>query len=235
VALTLFELAGKDDRRYSLFSWRSRLALAHKELPVEYRGVRVSDKASIAFSGQDKVPILVDGEETVSDSLRIAEYLEGRYPASASLFGGAIGHGLTRQFNAWVDRVLIPAAAPLIVCDVVKHVDAEDAAYLRRGMEGAFRTTFERMAIERAERAPHFRRLLDPVRHTLRSQPFVCGAAPAYADYILFSIFQWGRMLTVFELLEPDDRLVEWRDRILDLHGGAARRAAGEGASPCRQ
>ena len=199
-------------------------------MPVEYRGVRVSDKASIAFSGQDKVPILVDGDRTVSDSFRIAEYLEDRYPAAASLFGGAIGHGLTRQFNAWVDRVLLPAAAPLIVCDVVKHVDAEDAAHLRRGMEGAFRMTLEQMATERPERAPHFRRLLDPVRSTLRAQPFVCGAAPAYADYILFSIFQWGRLLTDFELLEPDDRLVEWRERVLDLHGGAARRAAAAAA-----
>src|SRR5262245_59201796 len=166
VARTLFELAGADDRRYSLFSWRSRLALAHKGLAVEYRGVRVSDKSAIAFSGQEKVPILVDEGRTISDSLKIAEYLDEHYPDSPSLCGDAIGRGLTRQFNAWVDRALIPAAAPLIVCDVVRHVDAADAAHLRAQMERAFGLTLEQMRAERAGRVGGFRRLLDPVRAT---------------------------------------------------------------------
>ena len=62
MALTLYELGGLDDRRYSLYSWRTRMALAHKGLTPEYRPVRVSDKAAIAFSKQDKVPILIDGD-----------------------------------------------------------------------------------------------------------------------------------------------------------------------------
>jgi len=61
MTLALYELGGLDDRRYSLFSWRTRLALAHKGLTPEYRPVRISDKAAIAFSKQDKVPILIDG------------------------------------------------------------------------------------------------------------------------------------------------------------------------------
>jgi hypothetical protein len=46
-ARTLFELHGLADRRYSQFSWRTRLALAHKGLDVDYRPVQVSDKAAI--------------------------------------------------------------------------------------------------------------------------------------------------------------------------------------------
>src|SRR5919109_1577011 len=62
MALTLYELGGRDDRRYSLYSWRARYALAHKGLAVEYKPVRISDKGAIAFSKQEKVPILVDGD-----------------------------------------------------------------------------------------------------------------------------------------------------------------------------
>ena len=62
MALILYELGGRDDRRYSLYSWRARMALAHKGLTPDYKPVHVSDKAAIAFSKQDKVPILVDGE-----------------------------------------------------------------------------------------------------------------------------------------------------------------------------
>jgi glutathione S-transferase len=49
--ITLWELGGKDGRRYSLFSWRTRMALRHKRLDFESLPVRMSDKAVIAFSG----------------------------------------------------------------------------------------------------------------------------------------------------------------------------------------
>ena len=115
MSLVLYELGGLNDRRYSQFSWRARLALAHKGLAAEMQPVRVSDKAAIAFSNQDKVPILRDGDRVVHDSWAIAEYLERRFPDAPSLFGGAVGHGLSRFVNAFVDRTLIPRLAPLII------------------------------------------------------------------------------------------------------------------------
>lgn len=223
--LQLYELVGLDDRRYSQFAWRTRMAIAHKGLAVAYRPVRVSDKAAIAFSGQGNVPILVDGTVTVIDSWKIAEYLESTYPEAPSLFGGEVGHGLARFVNAWVDRQVVPAAVPLVVCDVVDCVDAEDAAHLRAFMEKTFRITFEQMREQRAEKKPAWKRLLDPARQAIRSQPFLSGDGPAYADYILFSVFQWARMIGTFELIEADDPLMAWRERMLDLHDGLARRA----------
>ena len=78
--ITLWELGGKDGRRYSLFSWRTRMALRHKRLAFETVPVCMSDKAAIAFSGGKTVPIVKDGETVVRDSWKIAEYLEARYP-----------------------------------------------------------------------------------------------------------------------------------------------------------
>ncbi len=229
MALQLYELVGREDRRYSQFAWRARMAIAHKKLAVEYRPVRVSDKAAIAFSGQGNVPILVDGDTTVVDSWKIAEYLEATYPDAPSIFGGEVGHGLARFVNSWADRQVVPATVPLVVCDVVDCVDAEDAAHLRAFMEKAFRTTFEQMREQRAEKKPGWKRVLDPARHAMRSQPFLSGVAPAYADYILFSVFQWARIIGTVELLEADDPLVAWRERMLDLHEGLARGHAARG------
>src|SRR5207245_11102047 len=48
--ITLWELKGKGERRYSLFSWRARMALKHKGLAFESKPVAMSDKATIAFS-----------------------------------------------------------------------------------------------------------------------------------------------------------------------------------------
>ncbi len=226
MALILYELSGLEDRRYSQFSWRTRLALAHKRLTAEYRPVRISDKAAIAFSGQLNVPILVDGETTVVDSWRIAEYLEDNFTEAPSLFGGAVGMGLARFVNGWVDRQVVPGAVPLIVCDVVDCLDVADAAHLRAFMEKTFRTTFEEMREQREQKKPAWKRLLDPARTALKAQPFLSGAAPAYADYILFSVFQWAGIVSTFELLEADDPMSSWRERMLDLFDGMARRSA---------
>jgi len=55
--ITLWELKGRDGRRYSLYSWRARMALRHKGLEFESRPVFMSDKESIAFSGGKTVPV----------------------------------------------------------------------------------------------------------------------------------------------------------------------------------
>ena len=219
----LYELGGIDDVRYSQFSWRTRLALAHKGLNFDAIPVRVSDKAAIAFSNQTKVPILMIGDDVVSDSWAIAEYLERTYPERPSLFGGPIGHGLTCFINTMVDRQLVPKAATMLMRDVLDIVDDGDALHMRTSMEKAFRKTLEEMAAQRDADVIEFRRMLDPFRATLRGQRYLCGDEPAYADYILFSVFQWARIVSPFELLKDEDLVAEWRKRMLDLFGGMAR------------
>ena len=230
MALVLYELGGLHGRRYSQFSWRTRLALAHKELAFESRPMRVSDKAAIAFSGQDKVPILVDGDAVVSDSWRIADYLETSFPERPSLFGCEAGRGLARFVNAWVDRQIVPRVVPLLMIDLIPRVDEADGLHLRSEIERAFRGTLEDLAARRGSEIVVIRRLLDPARAALRSQDFLSGAAPAYADYVLFSVFQWARIVSDFDLLESDDRVTAWRERMLDLFDGFAR--AGSSRDP---
>ncbi len=87
------------------------------------------------------------------------------------------------------------------------------------------------MATQREASVADFRRALDAVRVTLRAQPFLCGASPAYADYILFSIFQWARIVSTTPVLEPNDAIDAWRERMLDLFDGLARREPARSAA----
>jgi glutathione S-transferase len=223
MSLTLFELRARDGQRYSQFSWRAAMAIAHKGLRAEHGPVRISDKAAIAFSSQDKVPILVDGKDVIPDSWRIAEHLESRYPDAPSLFGGTVGYGLARFINAWVDRSLIARVVPLLAADIVLLLDETDALYLRSQFERLFGKSLEELAAARDREVVAFRKLLDPARAVMRAQPFLSGANPAYADYILFSLFQWARIVSAFEMLDSKDALAGWRERMLDLFGGLAR------------
>jgi glutathione S-transferase len=237
MALQLFELAGRDDLRYSLFSWRSRLALAHLGLAYEPVGVPMHDKPRIAFSGGKTVPILVDGDRVVRDSWRIAVHLADHHsgPAGPTLLGDTIGRGTTQVLCAWVDQTLVPALVPMIAADIVQVIDPADVAHFRGQMEGFFGRSLEDAAASRDQAVKGFRRLLDPARRTLAARPFVGGDAAAYADHALFSIFQWARLTSRFDPLADDDHTLRtWRDAMLDAYGGVARRerAAHERGSP---
>ena len=75
--LRMYDLAAAEpERRFSPYCWRSRLALAHKDLPVETIPWRFTEKEALAPSGQLLVPVLVDGDRWISDSWTIANYLE---------------------------------------------------------------------------------------------------------------------------------------------------------------
>ncbi len=82
----------------------------------------------------------------------------------------------------------------------------------------------EELAAQRDTGIADFRRMLDPVRATLRAQPFLSGTQAAYADYILFSLLQWARIVSALPVLEADDAVAAWRERMLDLFDGFARK-----------
>jgi hypothetical protein len=135
----LYDLAGAEpERRFSPYCWRTRMALAHKGLSVRTVPWRFTDKDVIAFSGQGRVPVLVDGETTVHDSWTIAVYLEEHYPDRPSLFHGPAATAVTRFVNSWGDRVLLPMVATLVVRDILDHLHEKDREYFRTSREKAF-------------------------------------------------------------------------------------------------
>jgi glutathione S-transferase len=218
--ISLYELRGKADRRYSMFSWRTRMALRHKGLAFESVPVRLSDKEAIAFSGGRTVPVSKDQDIVVRDSWKIAEYLEERYKEAPALFGGRIGHGVTQAFNTWTDRALLPAMLPVIAADIHERIDPGDEVHFRQTMEKVLKSTLEESRAKRDAAVLQLGRVLAPLQEALKRQAFMAGAQPAYADYILFSVFQWARVMS---LLGPEDPLCRWRERMLDLFDGFAR------------
>jgi len=226
MSIQMHDLAGADPAlRFSPYCWRTRMALAHKGLPVETIPWRFTGKDAIAFSGQGRVPVIRDGGTVVSDSWTIAEYLEEQHP-TPTLFGGATGRAHARFINAWADSVLLPAIARLVVRDILDVLDPKDRDYFRSSREARFGMTLEAVQEGREQRLPAFRELLTPARLVLRAQPWLGGQAPSYADFIVFGTLQWPRCVSRFSLLAADDPVAEWQQRMLDLFGGLARAAA---------
>ena len=244
MTMTVYELAGAGEIRHSPYCWRTLLALKHKgfdefeRVPVYFR-----DRSPIAFTGQGRIPVLVDGDRWINDSWEIACYLEDTYPDRPSLFGGDMGRAEAQFINSWVTGLQgwahvnpsdsdteIAAPTPglfgILIWDVFENLHPADQKWWREDREKQM-GRLEDYREGGKERAIAFRPRLEPLRATLAHQPFICGATPAYADYIVFGEFMWARLISELDLLEKDDPIFVWRERLLDLFGGFARAAPG--------
>ena len=226
MARLLYDLCGRDPAlRFSPYCWRTKLALAQKGLEFETIPWRFTDRAPLAAHGAEKVPLLLDGDRAVSDSWTIAEYLEDTYPDRPSLFGGEGGRALAKFINAWADAVLIAGIAKLVVSDIPDLLDPADRDYFVTSREKRFGMKLAQVTADRDKGVAGFRAALMPLRMIVRSRPFLHGEAPAYADAIAFGSLQWARCTSAFPLLEKDDPVHAWRERMLDAHGGIGRNA----------
>ncbi|RMD89007.1 MAG: glutathione S-transferase family protein [Alphaproteobacteria bacterium] len=224
--MRLFELCAADrDIRFSPFVWRVLLALAHKGLAVERVPCRFLEKEPFAPSGSKTVPVLEDDGTWVADSWRIACYLEDRYPEAPSLFGGDRGRALCRFVTHWADRVVLSGLFPMIAADVCDCLEEPDRSYFRESREKRLGQDLYALRETREERLGPFRAALAPLRAQVSEQPFVSGQDPAYADYAIAGGFIWCRGASALEVLEPDDPVHAWRERMLDLFDGLARKA----------
>lgn len=227
--IKLYDLAGADEAlRFSPHVWRVKMALKHKELDFETIPWRFIEKDAIAFSGQKSVPVLVDGDRTVSDSWEIARYLESTYPDRPSLFGCATGEAHALFVKLWCDQVLQSLLFGIILPDLYARLHEDDKPYFRRTREARLGCTLEQLAVPPAEGVASLNEALGPLRSLVKRQDFVGGAAPSFADYIVFGAFQWARCVSPIRLLERDDPVFAWRDRLFDAFDGYARRARGE-------
>ena len=223
--IKMYDLAGADkNRRFSPYCWRIRMALAHKGLDFECLPWHFTEKDKIKFSGQEKVPVLIDGSNTISDSLEISKYLEKAYPESPSL---KLDNGEVLFIKFWTETVLHPEILQLLVLDIYNNLSTQDQSYFRESREKRFGKTLEQVVANRQKRLPRITKLLTPLRSTLSKQEYLSGETPGYSDYIVFGAFQWARCTSGFLILNADDIIYKWRDKMLNMHQKLALNALG--------
>jgi glutathione S-transferase len=223
MSIVMYERVGFEGRRPSPFSWRTRLALAHKEIPVEFVPVRFADEGTIVkLSDQRFVPIVVDGDRVISDSWNIAVYLEATYPARPSLFGGSGGEKVSRLVNIWSDTSLHPPLRRIMFADFLWCLDPGDRAYFRKSREAEFGMSLEEACSSPGKWLELFEGACAPLEKTLGEQAFLGGESPLYSDYVVFSVFQWARLGCPTEVVRSGSALWRWRERMLSLFNGVA-------------
>ena len=227
MAIEMWDLAGADEAvRFSPYCWRIKMALAHKGLPATTHPWHFTDKDKIAFSGQGLVPVIRDGTKVVSDSMKIAAYLDEAYPGKPRLFEGPQALALSQLLHEWSIRSMNMTMLRAVLMDIHDAVPENDKPYFRQSREARFGgKRLEDLAQPADAAVAALGEVLAPVRAVLGRQRFIAGEAPAFADYIVLGPLMWSRSISPIEWLSPGDPVHAWYERMLDLYGGLARKA----------
>lgn len=224
MTIILHDLVGADPSRpFSPHCWKTAMSLAHKGLAFERKNVCFTKVPEVEGGVSKIVPVIRDGSQVVADSFLIADYLEETYPDRPSLFGGEGGQAMARFVEAWSQSTLHPALGVIALKEIHDVLEQEDQTYFRSSREGRMGKTLEDVSERRDAEIAGFSAKLTPLRVMLKSQPWIGGASPLFADYIVFGALQWARVISNAKLLEDGDAVTDWFERCLDLHDGLGR------------
>ncbi len=216
----LFELVTEDDCPISPYAWRTRYALAYKELPYERIGTGFTEIESIGPGTFKSVPVLQDEDRWIGDSWTIAAYLDERYSDAPRIFSSSAEYSAVRFFEKWLLVEVVSRLFRICALDIYARLRPADRPYFRQTREARLRHSLEDAHQQRHDYTPRLREALQPMRLSLRERPFVGGETPNYADFIAIGAFIWAGSVASLPLLEQDDPLLSWVDRSLGLYGG---------------
>jgi glutathione S-transferase len=226
MAVLLYDLCGRNpDLRFSPYCWRAKMAVAHKELAFESAPTPFTAIATAADGLSRTVPVIDDGGRIVADSFDIALYLETAYPDGPPLFAGEASIAAARFLQAWAFQALHGTIVRMILCEIHDILGDADQTYFRRSREARFGSTLEEHQTGVEANAEALQTALEPLRRVLARHAWLGGAQPAFCDYIPFGTLMWLRTIHGRLPLAPDDDVLSWFERCLDLHGGLARSA----------
>ena len=222
--ITTYHLANADGAHFSPHAWRTTMALAHKGLEHESRGVAFTEIGTICDGERKIVPTIEDGEQVLSDSWAIALHIEDSVTSGRSLFGGEKGKAHALFINNWASFGLQPLLLQIMILELFERLQDRDKAYFRESREKRFGRSLEDHAALADEAKQRLPAMLAPLSMTLNSQAWLVGDVPSYADYIALGAFQWVRTSSSFDLPGfAGEKVADWHAAMLDLHDGLAR------------
>jgi maleylacetoacetate isomerase len=137
-------------------SFRVRIALALKGLPYDYRAVHLAKNEQFgagygALQKSQLVPLLVDGEASIGQSLAIIEYLDELHPAPPLLPGDAPSRARIRSLALDIACEIHPLNNLRVLRYLVRDLGASEEAknaWYRHWVEGGLAVVEQRLAQE---------------------------------------------------------------------------------------
>lgn len=225
MTIKLYDLVGEDKSKpFSPHCWKVKMAIAHKGLEFESVPTSFVDIYKMENGGFSTVPLIRHGENLVHESFEIALYLRNSYPdVGDRLFHGEGGIALSRFVESWTLTQLHTWMAGWAFLDIHNMLDEKSQTYFRESREKRVGKTLEEFVANREDSIPDLIKILNAMNLMLKKQPFIGGRYPRYADYIVFGAFQWLRVVSGLHMIPKGTPMLDWLERMLDLHDGLGR------------
>ncbi|MBN8819291.1 MAG: glutathione S-transferase N-terminal domain-containing protein [Sphingomonas sp.] len=222
--ITLFDLQFASGCTTSPYVWRTKYALAHKGFDIDLVPggfVGILDRTG---GRSDRLPVIVDDDRWVLDSVVIADYLDETYPERPLLFPNPASRAVLRFVDNWIWSTVIDAYFENYIADYHDLSLPGDQPYVRETREKFVgNRPLEVAQAGREDRLPLMPPRFEPLRKLLSETPWIGGDAPDYADFSALGIFLWLASIARTPPFTHDDPMRDWLDRGFDLFGGLGR------------
>lgn len=223
--IVFYDLISAEGQALSPWCWHARMALAHKGITPEIISLGFSQKDQVIAAGGKSFPLMVEADGTTShDSRIISARLEKICPEPTLFPGGASSVAAYDFMHRYIQTQLFPTMVKIIVKDIPNVLAGDDKSYFIESREARFGKSLDEFCADRDEHRKTLSLQLDPFRRAMAATGYVSGTdKPAMADYLLFGVLQWARVCSSYSLVDADDTIAIWMEKMLDMYDGLGR------------
>ena len=211
--ITLYELAGKNDLRFSPPCWNVKLCLLYKDIDFETVAVGFSEKNKISFSNQQLVPVLKHQDGHISDSWNIINWLDENYE-NPKLFVNETSKNFSYFLYHWTSRQILPILFKIIAHEIPNILEGDDLDHYIVTREERIKGPITKFVPVISDSIKKFRSLINPMRSLIKKNGFISGSNPGIEDFIFFGNFKWVYTCSSCNLLDKEDEVFQWYKKI---------------------
>ncbi len=211
--ITLYELAGKNDLRFSPPCWNVKLCLLYKNIEFETVAIGFSEKNKILFSNQQLVPVLKHQDGHISDSWNIINWLDENYE-NPKLFVNEASKNFSHFLYLWTSRQILPILFKIIAHEIPNILEGDDLNHYIVTREERIKGPITKFVPVISDSIKKFRSLINPMRSLIKKNGFISGSNPGIEDFIFFGNFKWVYTCSSCNLLDKEDEVFQWYKKI---------------------
>ena len=211
--ITLYELAGKNDLRFSPPCWNVKLCLLYKNIDFETVAIGFSEKNKILFSNQQLVPVLKHQDGHITDSWNIINWLDENYK-NPKLFVNEASKNFSHFLYLWTSRQILPILFKIIAHEIPNILEGDDLNHYIITREERIKGPITKFVPVISDSIKKFRSLINPMRSLIKKNGFISGSNPGIEDFIFFGNFKWVYTCSSCNLLDKEDEVFQWYKKI---------------------
>ena len=216
--IQIYDLAGKNDLRFSPYCWRIKYLLNILKIDYETIPTTFSQRLNNPFFSDSRLPTIIDNEQVISDSFEIAQYIENNYAdKNHKLIQN--NFDVIRFINHWSDHYLNLSIVERVVFDIIEHLHDEDKEYFiesRTKRFGMHPKQFQELNM--SSKKNEFDKCCNFLNNLLLNRKFILDDEVSYADIIILGSLTWGDKVSKnTKINEKFVKLIEWKENLSQI------------------